>query len=103
VSHELLKRFITRANEHHSKILFVAFPTIIPGRERPYQPYELDPEMLSVIRDGGMEFADLRQVPELTPEMYADDIHLNETGRPVYSRYLATAIRPLIEKLAASK
>ncbi len=103
VSHELLKRFIARAREHHSKILFVAFPTIIPERERPYQPYELDPEMLSVIRDGGMEFADLRQVPELTPEMYADDIHLNEIGRPVYSRYLAAALRPIIEKLTAVK
>lgn len=103
VSHELLKRFIARANEHQSKILFVAFPTIIPGHERPYQPYELDPEMLSVIRDGGMELADLRQVPELTPEMYADDIHLNEKGRPVYSRYLATALRPFIEKLANAR
>ncbi|MCX7420163.1 MAG: hypothetical protein NT013_11575 [Planctomycetia bacterium] len=103
VSHELLKRFIARAREHHSKILFVAFPTIIPERERPYQPYELDPEMLSVIRDGGMEFADLRQVPELTPEMYADDIHLNEKGRPVYSRYLAIALRSFIEKLSIDK
>lgn len=103
VSHELLKRFIARANEHHSKIVFVAFPTIIPERERPYQPYELAPEMLSVIHDGGMEFADLRQVPELTPEMYADDIHLNEKGRPVYSRYLATALRPFIEKLSIEK
>ena len=103
ITHELLKRFVARAREHHSKILFVAFPTIIPGRERPYQPYELDPEMLRVIRDAGMEFADLRQVPELTPDLYADDIHFNEKGRLVYSRYLATALQPIIKRLSAEK
>ena len=102
-THEVLKRFLARANEHHSKIVFVAFPTIIPGRERPYQPYELNPETLRIIREAGMEFLDLRQVPELTPEMYADDIHLNEIGRPIYSRYLAKELSSITQRLKVSK
>ena len=101
VTHDMLKRFLARANEHRSKIVFVAFPTIIPGRDRPYQPYELDSETTRLIREAGMQFVDLRQVPELTPDMYADDIHLNAIGRPIFSHHLATALSAIVKQDSA--
>lgn len=100
-THQMLQRFLARASEHHTRVVFVAFPTIVPGRERPYQPYELNPETLRLIGDAGMEFLDLRQVPELTPDMYADDIHLNAVGRPIFSRKLAQELWPILQRQMA--
>ena len=99
VSHELLKRFLARAKQHHVQIIFVAFPTIVPGKQRPYQPYELHSETLQIIREAGMEFVDTRQVPELTPDMYVDDIHLNERGRAIYSQRLAEVLVPIVQRI----
>ena len=31
-------------------------------------------------------------VPGLTPEMFGDDAHLNETGKTIFSRFLAERI-----------
>ncbi len=83
-----LERFLARAQAHHTKVLFVAFPTM--------NPYDVPDETIRTIRDAGMLYLDLRSVPELDRAAhYADDIHLNEAGRAIYTRRLVAELRAL--------
>jgi hypothetical protein len=87
-----LTRLLDAAKAHGARIVFVAFPMYVPGRP----PYELSPAVVAALASYGQPLIDLRHVPELRPEHYEDDIHLNEKGRPLYTARLAEALRPLV-------
>jgi hypothetical protein len=82
--HEGLRRFVERALENHVQVCFVAYPK--------QDHYEVAPEARRIIADAGMLFLDLRDLPALAPEHYRDNIHLNEKGRPIYTKALARAL-----------
>ena len=42
-----------------------------------------------MIADAGMLHLDMREVDDLSPDMYKDNVHLNARGEPIYSRRLA--------------
>lgn len=86
-TYETFRRFVGRAHQEGVQVLFVAFPN---QSDKPGElPYELAPEVLETITAAGMLHLDLRKVDGLSPALYEDDIHLNEQGRPVYTRKFA--------------
>lgn len=96
VTREALRRFVARAREHGVTVLFVAFPSLKhdPAAEL---PYDVPDETRQIIAGAGMLYLDLRKLPELDPKThYADDIHLNEAGRAIYTRRLAAEVPRLI-------
>lgn len=82
-----LRRLLTRAQQEGVRLCFVAF------RPRPVTPesttYALHPEVLAAIAEAGMLHLDLRNMDELTIDLYTDNIHLNARGQPIYTRRLA--------------
>ncbi len=94
-THRALARMLKLAREHGSKLCFVAFPTREPAKPL---PYDLNGEAVRMIRDAGMYFVDLRKVPGLSPDKYADEIHLNDLGRPIYTRRLAQEIATFLQR-----
>jgi hypothetical protein len=84
---ETLRRLVTRAQQAGVQLCFVAF------RPRPVSPdspgFEIDPAMLEVIADAGMLHLDLRDMNELTADLYQDNVHLNARGASIYTQRLA--------------
>jgi hypothetical protein len=91
---EALHRFLAAAKERDNRVCFVAFPVIDKAGE---VTYDLWPEELQMIREAGMEFIDMRQVPELRPEHYRDEIHLTHAGAVIYSHHLARMAGPVLK------
>ena len=69
------------------KICFVAFPS----RPRDSGPvhYIIEPKALEMIAAAGMLHLDMREMDELTTDMYKDNVHLNARGEPIYTRRFA--------------
>jgi hypothetical protein len=74
-SYRALGRFLGAARNRNTKVCFVSFPPRLSDGP----PYDIDDNAVRVIHDFGMEFIDLRRVPELRPEFYADRIHLSNS------------------------
>jgi len=79
-----LREFIARAREHGVRVILAAMP--IADR------YELDPELLDVVDETGIELVDCRDVPGIRPEMFPDGIHMTPEAAERYSRYLASVL-----------
>lgn len=94
VTHAALRRLLDEARQRGFRLCFVAYPTLTDG-DRP--PYEVAPQTLALLGDAGTPYFDLRRLPELRPEHYADEVHLNESGKPLYSRRLAQALATLVK------
>jgi hypothetical protein len=86
---QALERLLDRAAERGVKLCFVAYPTLVMGGRL---PYELPPALLELLRARGAPLIDLRHVPGLGPEHYADEVHLTEAGRAHYSAALGEAL-----------
>jgi hypothetical protein len=84
VPHEALRRFVARARASGVRVCFVAYPK----QDR----YQVADEARRIIADAGMLFLDLRGLDELRPEHYADNIHLNDAGRLIFTESLARAL-----------
>jgi hypothetical protein len=88
-----LDRFLARAKEHHTRLVFVAFPTLIENVGDAI-PYEIAPELPAKLEAAGAMLLDLRKLPELDrAKHYDDDIHLNEAGKLIYTRRLIAELR----------
>jgi hypothetical protein len=92
-TYRALQRLLGRARACGTPICFVAFPTLVPGRD---EPYPLPSQPLELIREAGMSFLDLRHLTELRPDMYATRAHLNEAGRLPFSQRLGQGLAPLL-------
>lgn len=55
-------------------------------------PYELDPELLDVLREEGISLVDCRHIPGIVPEMFPDGVHMTSAASQIYSHYLADAL-----------
>jgi hypothetical protein len=84
-----LQRLLDRAAETHVPLCFVAYPTLDTARGA---PYPVSSELVALLRARGATFVDLRRIPGLGPDFYADDVHLTEAGRRPYSEALAAAL-----------
>ena len=88
-THAALERLLARAHDEGSRLIFVAYPTLACAHGK---CYDLDPETVGIVRQAGMTLIDLRHAPELGPERYADDVHLDDEGRARFSRMLGRAL-----------
>jgi hypothetical protein len=84
VTHRGLERFVRKVRGRGVQVCFVAYPT--------QKVYPIPDEVRRTVDAAGMLFLDLRRVDGLRPEHYADEIHLNEQGRPIYTQALARAL-----------
>lgn len=84
---DTLARFLARSKQAGLQVCFVAFP-MRPGK-RDAAPYIINPRALRMIEEAGMLHLDMRNMDELTVDMYKDNVHLNARGQPVYTRRLA--------------
>ncbi len=81
------------ARSHGIHIILVAMPT------RPPSFHEFQPEEIAMINHLGITLIDLREYPELTPEMFKDHVHLNERGAEIHSRRLAEHLAKPLEAI----
>ena len=86
-TYHALDSLLAHARASGVTVCFVAFP-IRPGPEG-HKAYIISPTALDRVRESGMVFLDLREMDELTPDMYKDNVHLNGKGQPIYTRRLA--------------
>ena len=91
-THATLKRLLDRAQANGTHVVLVAFPTLVSGKIGSGPPYEIEADARQVIADAGMDLIDLRQVPALSLDMYADDIHLNAHGQAVFTQIFAKVL-----------
>ena len=84
-----VEALLDRAAERGVKLCFVAYPTLVAGGR---SPYDLAPDLLALLARRGIPLIDLRNVPGLGPEFYADEVHLTEAGRARYSAALGEAL-----------
>jgi hypothetical protein len=88
-----LDRFLARAQENHTHVLFVAFPS---RADKNGIQYDVAQPLIDEIQAAGMSYLDLRVVPELDPARhYDDDLHLNAEGRRIYTLRLCDEVRRL--------
>lgn len=86
-TYETLRRFSNLVSESGTRLVVVAMPV--------QNHYPLDPELVSLASELKISLIDLRTLPDLDQTMFADPIHLNETGRERLSNTLATALDTL--------
>jgi hypothetical protein len=96
-SYHLLSGFLARAEAHHTRLIFVAFPRR-PDATMPEDTiiYPLDDEALALIRNAGMDFIDLRQTEGLSADKYLDFIHLTPEGKVIFTHTLADRLAILV-------
>jgi hypothetical protein len=92
-AHTTLQRLLGKARARGTRLVFIAFPT--RGRSAA-APYDVADETRRLIADSGMIFLDMRGLRRLEPRHYADNVHLTEEGRTVYTRHLAESLRDLM-------
>lgn len=85
-----LKRFLDSVDTAEVQVIFVAMPL--------RDPYQLDPELRGILEKQGAELVDLQSVSGITPEVFADSLHLVPEGAVIYSRALAEKLAPLLKK-----
>lgn len=89
-SFHTLERFLDGAREAGVTVCFVAFPVRPDGKGA--RSYIIHPHAREMISRSGMIHLDLRDMDELTRDMYTDNVHLNVRGQPIYTRKLAQAL-----------
>lgn len=82
-----LESLLALARKDGVKVCFVAFPMRPTPAGR--RSYIISPRALEMIENAGMLYLDMRNMDELTADMYKDSVHLNAEGVPVYTRKFA--------------
>jgi hypothetical protein len=91
--HSNLARMVARSKNFKTEFCFISFPNL--------HKYDVEPEVIEIIRSGGDHFIDMTRIPQLRPEAYIDDFHLNEIGRVFFSEYLSQRLLPILSQISA--
>jgi len=62
-------------------------------------PYELDPELIHVLREEGIQLVDCQHIPGIVSQMFPDGVHMTGDASQIYSHYLADI---LAQKIGSS-
>lgn len=89
-----LQRFIAMLVRSNVRPVFIAMPVI--------DPYSINPELLRVLAEN-CDYIDCRNVPGLDHSMFVDPIHLGESGRKIFSQYLAEKMKVQIHSESIKK
>jgi len=95
-SFRTLDRLLREARAHGAALCFVAMPTLHPEWNDPYT------EVRSRIAEAGMAYLDLRGLSEMNERRYVDRVHMNDSGRSLFSRRLAENLAPILQTEVAS-
>ncbi len=79
--YERLEEFLNMVQRDEVHIVFAAMPL--------RDEYELDPELLTVLRKHQTPWIDCRHVSGVTREMFPDGVHMTPAAAQLYSTYLA--------------
>lgn len=82
----VLARFAARVEEAGSRLIAVAMPT--------REAYELPAGQREALAAAGVELLDLRDLPGLERQHFADSLHMDAVGAEIYSAALARALAP---------
>lgn len=87
---EALKRFVRRAHEQGTTVVFMAFPTLHVEWSDTYA------DVARLAGEAGMRYLDLRGVPDVNETSFVDLVHMNEPGRAAFTRRLADTLASLL-------
>lgn len=76
------------ARQQAVPVILVAWPT--------RDSYELEPSLLSWCEQHQVPLIDCRQLPDITPEMIPDGLHLDAAGAEICSRFLGNVMPKLL-------
>lgn len=83
-TYETFRRFCRLLGESGAQLVVVAMPV--------QEQYQIDPGLLDIARELNISLLDLRTLPGIDNSMFADSIHLNDTGRNRFSHALALTL-----------
>lgn len=91
VTYSRLERLLQCADEHGVHVAIITMPA---GGE-----YPVPSGLPETIREAGMTFLDLRDIPGIGPDSYSDGYHLNEAGKVIYTQALGEALVPVVRSI----
>lgn len=83
-TYETFRRFSELVTRAGTRLIIMAMPV--------QNAYEVDPALLAVIERHDVTLIDLRRMPGLDASQFEDPIHLNASGRRIFSRTLAEVL-----------
>lgn len=86
-SYDRLRTLIDTAQQYHVRVILAAMP--VP------EAYAFDAELLTVVKETGVNLVDLREVDGMQPAMYFDGLHMDAAGAKLYSTALAKQLAEL--------
>jgi len=98
-TYHALDQLLARAAGAGLRLCFVAYPT---PAENGRPAYDVPADLPGRLREGHADFLDLRVVPTLRPEHYADEVHLTDPGRIPYSEALGRALAGVLARPASA-
>jgi hypothetical protein len=86
-----LERLLKMAQDHNVSVILVAMPW--------QKPYTLDPRLEAISKAAGINLIDSRHVTQLGRENFNDEMHMNEAGAAIYSRFLAGVLAEQFKRM----
>jgi hypothetical protein len=96
VTHRVLQSLLDRAREQGVKVFLVEFPMSM-------SQYKVSPEIQKIVRSSGADYIDMRDLIDLQPVHYRDEIHLNASGKLVYTKKFAEILISMLERLSKER
>ncbi len=95
-----LERFLKMIRDSGASLIVVAFP-MQPRVGK--APYEIDPQVRSLVEAYGFLFKDLREIKGLEANLYRDSIHLTREGKAVYTKILAGELIKIVHPIVIDR
>ncbi|MCA9079361.1 MAG: hypothetical protein KDA58_02330 [Planctomycetaceae bacterium] len=76
-----LEALIAASRQDQVRLILAAMPI--------RDPYQLDPELLQLLKQHNVPLIDCRKIPGITPEMFPDGVHMTREASELYSTFLA--------------
>jgi hypothetical protein len=99
-TYRALLHFLKTAEARDTPLIFIAYPV---RSENGHATYAIDPAVVEMLHAHGATYIDLRQVAGLERGHYADHMHMNETGRRLYTQRLAEVLPPVLTSIGQAR
>ncbi|MEW6029463.1 MAG: hypothetical protein ACOYZ8_04520 [Chloroflexota bacterium] len=96
VDDSFLPEIVRLCRENGIQLIFVRARTLRFDSEPPGLKTYMD-DLASYLDERGIPFLDFSRDERLVPALFADNLHLNEAGRIVFTEILAEALKPVLK------
>src|SRR5690606_19101814 len=79
-----LREFLGMTRDQHVSVVLASMPIA--------KHYDLDPDLLKVLREERVQLIDCQNIPGIVPEMFPDGVHMTSAASQIYSHFLADAL-----------